>query len=57
MVKVLQNVPSDFVDFVAGVDHVDSCLDAVLDLEGQNAGVPVKVLCFALESVESVGVL
>ena len=57
MVEILQNLPGDFFDFIARVDHIHSGVDSVAYLDGQNSGVTVKVLCFALEVIKTMGVL
>ena len=57
MVEVFEHVPGDFLDLVAGKNHVDARLDGVFHLKGEDAGVAVQVLGFALELVEPVGVL
>ena len=57
VVKVLQYVPCHFLDFVAGIHHVDARLNGVFHLKGEHAGVAVQVLGFALETIETVGVL
>ena len=57
VVKVLEQAPSHLLDFVAGIDHVHAFVHGVFDFNGEDAGVTVKILCFALESVETVSVL
>ena len=59
VVEVLEYAPCHFLDFVAGIDHVDAGIDAysVLHFDGHDAGVSVRVLRFAFEAVELVCVL
>ena len=57
VVKVLQYIPCHFLDFVAGINHVHARLNGVFHLKGEHAGVAVQILGFALETIETVGVL
>ena len=57
VVEVLEHVPSNFLDFVARENHIYTRIDAVFHLKSKHSSVAVKVLSFALESVESVGIL
>ena len=57
MVKILQHIPGCLLNFVAGEHHVHALVDRPLHLYGENSGVSVKVLCLALEAVETVCIL
>ena len=57
MVEILQHAPGRFLNLVAGKNHVDARIDGILDLNGQDAGVAMKILCFALKTVEPMGIL
>ena len=57
MVEVLENVPGNFLNLVARVNHVNTWIYAILNLDGEDTGMSVKILCFALESIETMGVL
>lgn len=57
VVKILQNIPGNFLNLVARVNHVNTWIYAILNLDGEDTGMSVKILCFALESIEPVGVL
>lgn len=57
VVKILEDVPSRLFDFVAGENHIYARFNAVFDLNREGAGVTVKVLGFASETVKSVSVL
>ena len=57
VVKILEHVPGCLLDFVARKYHIDTRIDAVLDLDGKDSGVTVKILGFTLEAIETVCVL
>ena len=57
VIEVFQNLPSGFLNLIAGEDHIDARLDGILDLQGQNTRVPVQVLCLSLEPIKSVCIL
>ena len=57
VVEVLQHVPCRLLDFVAGEYHVHAFVDGVFHFNGEDAGVAMKILCLALETIESVGIL
>ena len=57
VIEIFQHIPRNFFDLITGIDHVDAAVDGIFDLNGQRAGVTVKILCLSLEIVEAVGVL
>ena len=57
MIKVFQDIPCCFLNFIAGKNHVDACIDRVLYFNGQNTGVAVQILCFSFKSVKPVCIL
>ena len=57
VVKVFQNVPCGFLNFIAGEHHVHAGIHAVLHFNGQNTRMAVQVLGFALEPIKAVCIL
>ena len=57
MIKVLQNLPGGFLNFVAGKNHIYPCIDAALYLNGKDTGVAVQILGFAFKSIKAVCIL
>lgn len=52
-----RNLPSGFLNLVAGEHHVDARLYRIFHFNGQNSSMTMQVLGFTLEPIESVCVL
>lgn len=57
MVEITKYIPCRFLNFITGESHVDTMVDGFFYLDGEMAGMSVQVLCFAAETVETVGIL
>ena len=57
VVEILEHIPCHLLNLVAGINHVDTFVDRVFHLNGENAGMAVEILGLALESIESVCIL
>ena len=57
MVEILQNIPSSFLNLIAGEYHVNASIYGIFYFNGQGAGMAVQILRFTFETIKTMCIL